>query len=308
MSLAQDRERFAGGLAQQLVRALDGPPGRSGLPERVSQHFAYAADDERLFVLAGPQELTHPPVLDLALAYGLSYVGNRDLSVVLPRDGPGVTARCYRHRYMRIVRQEWMSPFGSTRCAPVPPSLSPGAPWLVSVWDRPRLALDGRWLGTCELRPGVGRATRRRSRGATKMVAAGVGPRPSLPGARYTPGHGRHSLPNERCRFLPFCRQIEVPVTGKGQGGRQGGHSGLHGQAERDRSPGPVLSARLQPRVRLEPEDPAAHQWQGEQHQVSGQAAAVHQHQEQEAEPPPRQQGQRPLRPRVRWQAASVGS
>ena len=51
------------------------------------------------------------------------------------------------------------------------------------------------------------------------MVGAGVGPRPSLLGARYTPRHGRHSMPNERCRFLPFCRQIEVPVTPQRIGG-----------------------------------------------------------------------------------------
>src|SRR6266542_1550180 len=105
-------------------------------------------------------------------------------------------------------------PFGSSRCAPVPSApvarSAAAGERLVTVLGSYR-TVPG--LGTCELRHGVGRATRRRRRGATRMIGAGVGPRPSLPGARYTPGHGRHSLPNERCRFLPFCRQIAMPVT-----------------------------------------------------------------------------------------------
>src|SRR6266511_3858285 len=144
------------------------------------------------------------------------------LMVALVAVGDGDVAQlggCYRHRYMRIVRQEWITTVRQHSMRTSPSPLSPGTPWPVSVWDRVRLVLDGRWLGTCELRHGVGRATRPRRRGATRMVGAGVGPRPSLPGARYTPRHGRHSMPNEPCRFSPFCRQIEVPVTRGAEGG-----------------------------------------------------------------------------------------
>jgi hypothetical protein len=93
MTLHEDRDRFASGLARRLVDALGGPAGCDGLPERRSRHFAYRADDQRLFVLAGPQEAARPATLDLALAYGLSYAGDRDLTVVLPLAGTEATVR-----------------------------------------------------------------------------------------------------------------------------------------------------------------------------------------------------------------------
>jgi hypothetical protein len=93
MTLVEERGRFAAGLAGHLVDALEGPAGCQGLPERVSRHFAYRADDERLFVLAGPQEAARPATLDLALAYGLSYAGDRDLTVVLLAGGAEATVR-----------------------------------------------------------------------------------------------------------------------------------------------------------------------------------------------------------------------
>jgi hypothetical protein len=93
MTLVEERGRFAAGLAGHLVDALEGPAGCQGLPERVSRHFAYRADDERLFVVAGPQEAARPATLDLALAYGLSYARDRDLTVVLPAGGAEATVR-----------------------------------------------------------------------------------------------------------------------------------------------------------------------------------------------------------------------
>jgi hypothetical protein len=42
------------------------------VPERVWADFADKADDQRLFVLAGPQQPAAPATLDLALTYGLA--------------------------------------------------------------------------------------------------------------------------------------------------------------------------------------------------------------------------------------------
>ncbi|MEQ1504670.1 MAG: hypothetical protein ABMB14_20690 [Myxococcota bacterium] len=49
---------------------------------RTSDFFAYFADSDRLAVVAGPHE--QPVDVDKALAYGLSYSGDRDLLLLLP--------------------------------------------------------------------------------------------------------------------------------------------------------------------------------------------------------------------------------
>lgn len=68
--------RVASKLAQGAVRGAM-PSGQSGFSAR----FAYFATDSDLVVVAGPQEKQNA---DLALAYGLTYCGDRKLALVLP--------------------------------------------------------------------------------------------------------------------------------------------------------------------------------------------------------------------------------
>ena len=198
MALVEDRARFAAGLAEHLVEALDGPAACQGMPERVSRHFTYAADEERLFILAGPQEATRPATLDLALAYGLSYAWDRDLTVVLPMGGAEASVRraAWLDLPIRVVEYDPNDPAPEPRPRVIPARavvleelrarplvLPPGGPeqtdvaWVsvLAAWAEDHLQLrpahrNGRWAWHCQ-----GRSVLRISRGAGELVIqAGV--------------------------------------------------------------------------------------------------------------------------------------
>jgi hypothetical protein len=96
---------------------------------------------------------------------------------------------CYRHRYMTIVRQEWMTTVRQHSIC-----TGPLRTVAMSAMTGERLGTvrgsrrTARCRGTCELRHGAGHAIRRRRRGATRILGAGVGPRPVLQGGRQTRG------------------------------------------------------------------------------------------------------------------------
>jgi hypothetical protein len=94
MSLQQDRRRFNTQTAPILAERV-GVSGRWN--GHGSERFAYFCDDQRLVIVAGPQEGSHA---DLALAYGLDHRGIRRLVLILPRD----------HAFATLQRAPWFKP------------------------------------------------------------------------------------------------------------------------------------------------------------------------------------------------------
>jgi hypothetical protein len=91
MSLQQDRRRFN----TQTAPALAGRVGVAGLWNgHGSERFAYFSDDQRLVIVAGPQEGSH---VDLAFAQGLEHRGSRRLVLILPED----------HAFATLQRAPW---------------------------------------------------------------------------------------------------------------------------------------------------------------------------------------------------------
>jgi hypothetical protein len=77
-SVEMRRTAFNGAVAEALAASI-GVPHR--LEEKVPRRFAFFGDTDRLVVIAGEQEDAH---VQLALVYGLSLRGHRDLTLVLP--------------------------------------------------------------------------------------------------------------------------------------------------------------------------------------------------------------------------------
>jgi hypothetical protein len=80
MSLQQDRRRSNTQTAPVLAERVGVPGLWDG---HGSERFAYFSDDQRLVIVAGPQEGSH---VDLAFAHGLAHRGSRRLVLILPRD------------------------------------------------------------------------------------------------------------------------------------------------------------------------------------------------------------------------------
>jgi hypothetical protein len=91
---ASARARFNGQVAADIADHLGvATRSRSGRSAR----FAYFEDDARFVVVAGPQEGRD---VDLALAYGLTWRGTRELGLVLPQDCSTATRQ----------RMPWLAP------------------------------------------------------------------------------------------------------------------------------------------------------------------------------------------------------
>jgi hypothetical protein len=91
VSLQEDRKKFNAQTAPRLAK-------RVGFSKRWTGHgserFAYFFDDERLAVVAGPQEGSQ---VDLAFARGLEQRGSRRLVLILPED----------HAFATLQRAPW---------------------------------------------------------------------------------------------------------------------------------------------------------------------------------------------------------
>jgi hypothetical protein len=91
MSLQEDRTRFNTQTAPVLAERVGVPGPWNG---HGSERFAYFSDDQRLVIVAGPQEGSH---VDLAFAHGLAHRGRRRLVLILPED----------HAFATLQRAPW---------------------------------------------------------------------------------------------------------------------------------------------------------------------------------------------------------
>src|SRR6266516_6228211 len=91
MSLKEDRNRFNTQTAPLLAAQVCVPRPWNG---QGSERFAYFCDDQRLVIVAGPQEGSH---VDLAFAYGLKHRGSHRLVLILPED----------HAFATLQRAPW---------------------------------------------------------------------------------------------------------------------------------------------------------------------------------------------------------
>jgi hypothetical protein len=98
MSLQQDRRRFNAQTAPVLAERVGVPGSWNG---HGSERFAYFCDDQRLVIVAGPQEGRY---VDLAFAQGLEHRGSRRLVLILPQEHAFATLQ--RAPYAEGDRQE----------------------------------------------------------------------------------------------------------------------------------------------------------------------------------------------------------
>lgn len=86
--LAREPDAINALTAPMLAKRFGFSKGWSG---HGSERFAYFFDDQRLAIVAGPQEGSH---VDLALAQGLEQRGSCQLVLILPMDNPFATWQC----------------------------------------------------------------------------------------------------------------------------------------------------------------------------------------------------------------------
>lgn len=91
MSVQQERERFNAVDAATIASEI-GVGERS--PGNRSTRFAYFGDDQQFLIVAGAQETTY---VDLSLALGMTYRGNRRLVLALPEE----------HAFATLQRVPW---------------------------------------------------------------------------------------------------------------------------------------------------------------------------------------------------------
>jgi hypothetical protein len=103
-SLAEARYLFAADRALRLACEVGGPEQRWVPEQRVSTRLCMFGDDDRLVIVVGPQE----PIerVDLALAYGLAYAGDRDLVLVLPAGSERATVM--RAPWIDVPLEVWV--------------------------------------------------------------------------------------------------------------------------------------------------------------------------------------------------------
>jgi hypothetical protein len=93
MSIEDDRKQFNSAAAPKIAAQIG---IAKSWDEPGSSRFAYFVDDNRFLVVAGPQEQNYT---DLAFALGLSYRGDRQLVLALPRD----------HAFATLQRAPWFT-------------------------------------------------------------------------------------------------------------------------------------------------------------------------------------------------------
>ncbi len=106
MNIAEKRVHFATKVAPSLSAKLGKKLQHFNPSSRLSSRFVFMENEDRLVVLAGAQEKQTD--LDKALAFGLAWLGDRDLVVVLPEhgDSPSVQRSAFFSRNIRIFTHD----------------------------------------------------------------------------------------------------------------------------------------------------------------------------------------------------------
>ena len=117
LTKAQLRKRFAADEAPAIVRSIS-PTARTLALSGLSSRFAYFAADERLIVVAGPQEGV---AAEMALAYGLSYL-TRTSKTRLALTVPAGRAAPTLHRlpWLRVPVQVFEHTADGAECVEIP--------------------------------------------------------------------------------------------------------------------------------------------------------------------------------------------
>lgn len=104
------RAHFAEHLAPGLAAKIDSRLALLDTDRRLSSRFVFMVNEDLLVVLAGAQEAQGD--LDRALAFGLAWMGDRDLILVLPEGGEvaSVHRAAFFSRHIRIFTHDGATP------------------------------------------------------------------------------------------------------------------------------------------------------------------------------------------------------